>query len=58
MGNQKHEESEDGFGRIIADYLGYYYFEGFGKIGKILWVMCLPFILIKRAIGFIFDLIF
>lgn len=58
MGKQENEEREESLGRTFADYLGYYYFEGFGKIGKILWVMCLPFIILKRAVGFILDLIF
>ena len=57
MGRKNNKEKE-GKGVFILDFLGYDYFEDFGIIGKILWIICLPFILIIKIIGLIFDLIF
>ena len=53
------EPKEEGLGKmILKDFLGYYYFEGLGCLGVILWIICLPFILIYKALCFIFNLIF
>lgn len=58
MGKKKENNIAGGIVAIIADYLAYDYFEGLGIIGVILWLICLPFILIWKIIVGIFNIIF
>lgn len=58
MGNKENNGNGGGIGADILDFLGYDTFDDWGIIGIILWIICLPFILIKRVLGFLFDLIF
>lgn len=61
MGKKQNQDGpkEDGLIKtILKSALCYEPFEGLGCIGVILWIICLPFILIYKAICFIFNLIF